>query len=147
LTRTRRRTARALVGVALATAIGVTGAGCGGDDFAHDARPADPSGVGAVVTPRDVSVSPSRIGAGTIELTASNQTSTTQRVRLRSERLAEGGSPLDQTTGPISPGGVATLKAGVDAGTYAVSASPRLGTARIVVGERRESAQDRDLQP
>ena len=109
--------------------------------------PRSPSRVGAVITPRGITASPSRFGAGTIELTASNQTEKSQRVRLRSDRLNSGGSPLEQTTGPISPGGVATLKADVDAGTYVLSASPRGGTTRIIVGEARESAQDRVLQP
>jgi len=143
--RARRRAPRAVVAAALAAATALTG--CGDDEFANDRRPAEPITVSAVITPRGVTVSPSRFGAGTIELTASNQTQTSQRVRLRSDRLAEGGGALVQTTGPISPGGVATLKADVDEGSYVVSASAKLGAARIVVGSARESAQDRVLQP
>ena len=143
-THARRRAPRAVVGAALAAAIL---AGCGGDEFANDERPAEPISVGAVITPRGITASPSRFGAGTIELKASNQTEKSQRVRLRSDRLSSGGSPLEQTTGPISPGGVATLKADVDPGTYVLSASPRGGATRIIVGAARESAQDRVLQP
>ena len=49
---------------------------------------------------------------------------TAQRLRLRSERLAPGGNELDQATGPISPGGVATLKADVDAGNAGGALEP-----------------------
>ena len=143
-THARRRTPRAVVGAAFAAAIL---AGCGGDEFANDERSAEPITVSAVITPRGISASPSRFGAGTIELKASNQTENAQRVRLRSDRWESGGSPLEQTTGPISPGGVATLKADVDAGTYVLSASPRGGTTQIIVGKARESTQDRALQP
>ena len=115
--------------------------GCGGEDFANDARPGDVVIVSAVITPRGVSVSPSRVGAGLIELRASNQTSRSQRVQLRSQRLASGGRPLAQTTGPISPGGVATLKAGVDEGTYTVTTrSAGAGPASLVVAAQRRSA-------
>ena len=97
--------------------------------------------ISAVITPRGVSVSPSRVGAGLIELRASNQTSRSQRVQLRSQRLASGGRPLAQTTGPISPGGVATLKAGVDEGTYTVTTrSAGAGPASLVVAAQRRSA-------
>lgn len=146
-THARRRTPRAVLVGALATAFAFTGAGCGEDEFANDRRPATPITVGVVVTPRGVTVSPSHFGAGTIELLASNQTGAAQRVRLRSERVTPGAGRLEQTTGPISPGGVATLKADVDPGTYVVSAAPKLGDARIIVGAPRESAQDRVLQP
>ena len=139
-----RRTPRVVVGAALAAALL---AGCGDDRFANDERAAEPITVGAVITPRGITASPSRFGAGAIELKASNQTETSQRVRLRSDRLKSGGRPLEQTTGPISPGGVATLTADVEPGTYVLSASPRGGATRIVVGKARESAQDRVLQP
>lgn len=138
---------RGVVGGAVAVALAMTGAGCGEEEFANEGSPAQPMSVGVVITPRGVTASPSRFGAGTIELMVSNQTGTAQRLRLRSERLAPGGSALDQTTGPISPGGVATLKADVDEGAYVASAAPRLAPASITVGAPRESAQDRVLQP
>ena len=106
----RRR--RAAVALALVAVLG----GCGGDEFANDPPPAPSIIVSAVVTAKGVTVSPARFGAGTVELLASNQTGRSQRVQLRSERLAAGGTPLAQTTGPISPGGTASLKAGLAAG-------------------------------
>jgi hypothetical protein len=123
-------------------------AGCGGEDFANDERPASTITVAAVVTVKDVTVSPARFGAGTIELLASNQTATSQRVELRSVRLEGGGARLAQSTGPINPGGAASLKADLAEGTYVVSASSSaIEPATIVVGSARAGGSDRLLQP
>ena len=135
---------RAAVALALAAGAG----GCGADDYAND--PPAPSAVtiGAVVTAKGVSVSPARLRAGTIELLASNQTRRSRRVQLRSVRLASGGTPLAQSTGPINPGGTASLKADLDVGTYVVSASSLAGPpATIVVAAARSGGSDRLLQP
>jgi hypothetical protein len=135
--------------LALALAATLAAAGCGGDDeFANELRPATPITIGAVITDKQVTATPSHFGAGTIELIVSNQTSTSQRLQLRSEHLARGGRTLAQSTGPINPGGTATLKAAVDEGSYVVSAgSPRIEPAALDVGPPRASAQDRLLQP
>ena len=53
------------------------------------------------------------LAVGAVAQILDNETATSQRVRLRSDRLSSGGSTLAQSTGPISPGGVATLKADV----------------------------------
>jgi hypothetical protein len=133
--------------VALVLVLGVSGCG-GGEDYTGDRPPAAAITVSAVISPTRVSLSPSRFGAGTIELLASNQTSTSQRLELRSVRLTAGGRPLVQRTGPMNPGGTASLKADVDAGAYVVSArSPPIEPARIAVGAPRASATHRLLQP
>jgi hypothetical protein len=145
----QRRTPRD-VAVALAIALAPTAGGCGGDEFANEPRPAAPIIVSAVITPREVSVSPSGVGAGMIELLASNQTATSQRLRLRlrSRRIAPGEKPLAQTTGPINPGDTASLKAEVGKGIYVVAtSSPAIDAARLAVGPARGSAKDRLLQP
>ncbi|MEA2219485.1 MAG: hypothetical protein QOJ35_2111 [Solirubrobacteraceae bacterium] len=145
LSAARRRPRRA-VALALGAALAV--GGCGGHDFANDPRPAAPITVSAVVTPKRVTGTPPRFGAGTIELLVSNQTATSQRLQLRSERLAPGGRTLAQTTGPINPGDTATLKLDVDEGTYLVSVrSARIEPAELRVGPPRASAQDQLLQP
>ncbi len=134
---------RTTVAIALVTAV----AGCG-DDFANDPRAAAESAVSAVVTVKGVTVSPPRLRAGAIELIASNQTTKSQRVQLRSVRLANGAAPLAQSTGPINPGGSASLKADLDEGTYVVSASGTdLEPASIIVAPARDSDSDRLLQP
>jgi hypothetical protein len=135
---------RAVVALALIPAI----AGCGGEDFANDERPATTLTVAVAVTVRDVTVAPARFGAGTIELLASNQTQRSQRVQLRSVRLAHGAERLAQSTGPINPGGAASLKADLGEGTYVVSvSSAAIEPATIVVGPRRAGGSDRLLQP
>jgi hypothetical protein len=138
---------RSAVAFALALALGA--GGCGSDDeLAGGRRPPAAITVSAVITPTRVSLSPARFGAGAIELVASNQTATSQRLQLRSGRLAAGGRPLVQRTGPINPGGTASLTADVDEGTYVVSArSPAIAPATIAVGAPRASAAHRLLQP
>lgn len=133
-------------GVALAVAFGL--AGCGGDDFANEERAPAPIILSAVVTPSDVTVSPSRIGAGTVELIASNLTSRSQQVTLSSRTLAGGGPPLRQRTGPINPGDTASLTADLREGTYRVTTgSQAIAPATIRVGAPRPSAKDTLLQP
>lgn len=135
-------------GVVVALALAPLLGGCGGEDFANAPRSATAITIGAVVTPKRVTVSPARFGAGTVELLASNQTATSQRVQLRSVRLAGGGTPLSQSTGPISPGGTASLKADLAEGDYLVSVrSSAIEPATVVAGTPRASGSDRLLQP
>jgi hypothetical protein len=137
------------VAVAAVVAFGVGVAGCGGDrEFANSPRPPMAITVSAAIAPSGVTVSPSRIAAATIELIASNQTTTSQRVTLRSRGRPTGGDRLEQSTGPINPGDTASLKADLSAGTYLVTArSDAIAPATIVVGPAREDGRDDLLQP
>jgi polygalacturonase len=143
----QRRMPRAAVAAFVALGFGV--AGCGGDgEFANSPRPAAAITVSAAILPARVTVSPSHFGAGTIELIASNQTATSQRVTLRSRRRPSGGATLEQSTGPINPGDTASLKADLTAGDYLVTArSDTIAPARIVVGAPRRDTGDGLLQP
>ena len=135
-------TARAVVVLAL----GVSG--CGGEDFANEQRPPPRITLSTTIAPQRVTVSPARFGAGPVALLVSNQTQTSQRLRLRSETLAAGGTRLDQTTGPIPRGGTTSLTADLDPGTYTVAASHGdVGSAALVVGPERPSAQNDLLAP
>jgi hypothetical protein len=146
-TRAQRRTLRGAVAATLVLTFAAPGCG-GGDDFANDPRGPAPITISAVISPRGVELSPQRLGAGPIELLASNQTQRSQRLQLRSRRVAEGGTTLAQTTGPINPGDTATLKADVGAGTYVVSVrSARIEPGQLVVTAARRAAQDRSLVP
>ncbi len=143
----RRMPRAALAALAL---LGVAIGGCGGgDDFANDARPAAPITVSAAISQGRVTVSPSRLAAGTIELIASNQTRTSQRVTLRSSGSGGGTEALEQTTGPINPGDTASLRADLRRGSYLVTArSSAIDPARLVVGAARSGAgADGLLQP
>lgn len=123
--------------------------GCGGDDeFANRERAPAPIILSAAITPRDITVSPSRIGAGTIELIASNLTSTSQQITLRSEMLSAGTAPLQQRTGPINPGDTASLTADLVQGTYRLTTRVgRQPSATIRVGPTRSGSSDGLLQP
>jgi hypothetical protein len=142
----QRRMPRAAVAAALALALAL--GGCGSDDdFANSPRPPTLITVSAAISTARVTVSPSRFGAGAIELIASNQTATSQRVTLRSRRRPGGREELEQSTGPINPGDTASLKADVSEGSYLVSArSTAIEPATIVVAAPRES-RDSLLQP
>jgi hypothetical protein len=135
--------------VAVFAALGLGAAGCGSDDeFANSPRPPAAITVSAAISPERVTVSPARIGAGTIELIASNQTTTSQRVTLRSRGRPSGGEQLVQSTGPINPGDTASLKADLSPGRYLVTAdSEAIAPATIVVGAAREDSEDGLLQP
>jgi len=134
--------------VGVAVALAFTASGCGDDDFANEPREPLPITVGTTVSPAHVSVSPSRFGAGPIELIASNQTGRSQRVTLRSESIKGNAEPLEQRTGPINPGDTTSLKATLAQGTYEVSAMSRaIAPATIRVGPPRKGARDQLLQP
>jgi hypothetical protein len=145
----QRRMPRAAVAVFAALGLGI--AGCGNDgEFANSPRPAAAITVSAAIAPGRVTVSPSRFGAGTIELIASNQTATSQRVTLRSRDRdrSGGGQQLEQSTGPINPGDTASLKANLASGRYLVTVrSDAIAPATIVVGAPRRDAGDGLLQP
>jgi hypothetical protein len=142
-----RRTPRTAAGVAVALAF--TLGACGADDeFANDERAPAPITLSAAITASNVTVSPSRLGAGSIELIASNLTSRSQRLTLRSRTLSDGGEPLEQRTGPINPGDTASLTADLAEGIYRVTTrSGAIAPATIRVGPARPSGKDALLQP
>ena len=147
---TRATALRRTSWAATATAVALTaGIGCGGDDeFANQQRAPAPITLSASITPRSITVSPSRIGAGTIELLASNLTSRSQRVTLRSAQRPLGAAPIEQRTGPINPGDTASLTADLAQGTYRVTTrSDARAPATILVGTPRPGATDSLLQP
>ena len=134
--------------VAVFAALGLGAAGCGSDDeFANGPRPPAAITVSAAISPESVTVSPARVGAGTIELIASNQTTTSQRVTLRSRGRPSGGEQLEQSTGPINPGDTASLRADLRAGRYLVTAGSEANAPATIVVGAREDAADGLLQP
>jgi hypothetical protein len=144
----QRRMPPAALAAAVALGLGIAGCGGGDDDFANDPRPAASITLSAAISPGRVTVSPARFGAGPVELIASNQTSISQRLTLRSSRVGRPGQALRQTTGPINPGDTASLKADLAAGDYLVTArSATIDPARIIVGPRRPGSRDELLQP
>ncbi|MGI8731014.1 MAG: hypothetical protein ACR2LK_13710 [Solirubrobacteraceae bacterium] len=135
--------------VASAIAIALLATGCGNEQQSQGGEPAQATRtISAVLAANRVTVSPASFPARTIELLISNQTSTSRSVELRSGRLAAGGSPLVQRTGPIPPGGTSTLTATVDEGSYKLSApGSGIDPATIAVSPPRENAIDRLIRP
>lgn len=122
-------------------------ASCGRqEDFANRPRPPAPINVSAYVSSDGISVSPDTFGGGPIVITVANQSETSQDVTLEGD--GPGRSDLAQSTGPINPGGTGQIKVLVEEGTYTLrTVGAGIEPATVSVGARRESAQNRVLQP
>lgn len=124
----------------------LTLAACGEDDFENEPRPPVPLAITGVVTEDEVTVSPSRFGAGPIVLTISNQTSRSHRIELQGQD--ESGTEISEITGPVNPQDTATIQQTLPPGEYQVSAnseSPRVSSIRpdtLTVGPPRPDASD-----
>jgi len=98
---------------------GVLFAGCGGSDkFQNKPRPPAPIQLTGVVTDKEVTISPKRVGAGPVILLVSNQTDKSHSITL------EGGGTTD-TVGPVNPLDTATLQSTLKPGTYTVKAGSK----------------------
>lgn len=129
--------------VAAITALSL--AACGQqDDFANNPRPPAPINVSAYVSEQSITVSPDSFGGGPIVVTVTNQSEESQETIVESD----GSSRLKQSSGPINPGDTGQIKVLVKQGTYTLrTASGTVEPATMTVGEQRESAQNRVLQP
>jgi hypothetical protein len=144
----QRRTPKAVAAMAAICVLGVAAAGCGSDDdYKNELRPPSPIIVTAAIARDHVTISPREFGAGPISLIVTNQTDDTQQVTLETSDTG-GGRGLTQQTGPINPSDTATLQADIPEGTYEVGvAAAGIRPAKLVVGEKRPSAQNDLLQP
>lgn len=104
------RRAGALVAVAAALV-----AGCGDEDFENEPRPPVPVGLTGVINSDEVNVSPTRVGAGPVVITVSNQTQRPRMITLEGETLVA-------EEGPIDPGDTATIQRTLSPGSYEVRA-------------------------
>jgi hypothetical protein len=137
-----------VVAAPLACVAALAATGCGSDDdYKNELRPPSPIVVTAAVSKEAVSISPAKFGAGPISLIVTNQTDDTQQVTLETSNTS--GSPgITQQTGPINPSDTATLQADIPQGTYELGVrGAAIKPAKLVVGEKRESAQNDLLQP
>jgi hypothetical protein len=133
------------VSLFLASAILV--AGCGGSDkFKNDPRPPTPVQLTGVVTDKQVTISPKRVGAGPVILIVSNQTDAARTITL------EGGGTTD-TVGPVPPLDTAQVQSTLKPGTYTVKAGSEKATTKeiapgtLTVGEDRSSSSNQLLLP
>jgi hypothetical protein len=125
-------------------------AACGsGADYANADRPPPPVSVSIAVTSERVAVSPDRLGAGPVVLLIANESGRSRDVTLTGPR--GGGRSCvadDASSGPINAEGAARISLPLVEGTCVVGvADGSLRPARLVVGPKRESAQQELLQP
>lgn len=121
-------------------------AGCGDDDFANDPRPPITLELTGVIRDDAVRVSPSRIGAGPVLITISNQTKRVHTVILDGESLR-------RQEGPVAPGATATIERTLAPGSYEVRAGTEqalpkeIAPAVLEIGEQRRNSNNDVLLP
>jgi hypothetical protein len=133
--------------VASAVLVVVALAGCGGGkQFANEPRPPVPLQLTGVITQSRVTISPSKVGAGPVVITVSNQTN-------QSRTLTLDGQGTQDTVGPINPLDTAQLQKTLKPGRYVVKVGSEAATAKqiapatLVIGKERPSAADKVLLP
>jgi hypothetical protein len=133
--------------VSLLVAGAILVAGCGGSSkFENKPRPPTPVQLTGVVTDKQVTVSPKRVGAGPVILLVSNQTDSAHTITL------EGGGTTD-TVGPINPLDTAMLQQTLKPGTYTVKAGSKQAATKeikpgtLTVGQSRPSSSNQLLLP
>jgi hypothetical protein len=132
--------ARAMTAAVLT--VGVVVAGCGEEDFANEPRPPVPVELTGVVQDDAVTISPSRIGAGPVMITISNQTQHDTTITLE-------GTSTRTRVGPVEPLDTTTIQRTLDPGRYEVRAGSKVALRREIrpaeleIGrERRSSSND-----
>lgn len=136
-----RRAMLLIAAIALVPALG-----CGNDDFRDDPRAPVPTVLTGVIKPDKLIVSPSKVGAGPVEITISNQTNEAHTVTLE-------GASVEERVGPVNPQDVARIQKTLERGTYEVRAGAEqaavkeIAPARITVGKARAESNRRVLLP
>jgi hypothetical protein len=134
---------RACAGLAIAAAIV---AGCGEDDFKNEARAPVREALTGVIQDDKVTVSPSKLGAGPVEITISNQTNADHTVTLEGESIVE-------RQGPVSPGDTVTIQKTLAQGNYEVKAGSEKAVPREIrpavlkIGRDRKNSNNELLLP
>ena len=134
---------RAFTGLAVAAAIV---AGCGEEDFKNEARAPVREALTGVIQDDKVTVSPSKLGAGPVEITISNQTKADHTVTLEGESIVE-------RQGPVAPGATLTIQKTLTRGNYEVKAGSEKAVPREIrpailrIGKERENSNNDLLLP
>jgi hypothetical protein len=134
-------------------------AGCGSTGhFANQPRPPAPVNLTVYINDQKVSVSPSRVGAGPVQLIVTNQATNAESLTVAA--AANSSSQPLADTGPISPQGTASVTVDLappgdytvgiaSSGTTQAAASAPTGIqpAVVHVGRKRQSSSSQLLQP
>jgi hypothetical protein len=121
-------------------------AGCGQEDFKNEARAPIRLALTGVIQDDAVTVSPSKLGAGPVEITISNQTDAVHSITL------EGQSTVDRA-GSVQPGDTATIQKTLEPGSYEVKAgsskavSKEIRPAVLRIGRERKNSNNDVLLP
>jgi hypothetical protein len=134
---------RACAGLAVAAALL---AGCGEEDFKNEARAPIREALTGVIQDDAVTVSPSKLGAGPVEITISNQTDASHSITLEGESIVE-------REGPVAPGDTATIQKTLAPGSYEVKAGTEkavrteIRPAVLTIGKERKNSNNDLLLP
>jgi hypothetical protein len=134
---------RACAATALAAALF---AGCGGEDFKNEARAPIREALTGVIQDDEVTVSPSKLGAGPVEITISNQTNAAHSITLEGESIVE-------RQGPVEPGDTTTIQKTLEPGSYEVKAGSAKAVRREIrpavleIGKERKNSNNDVLLP
>ena len=121
-------------------------AGCGEDDFENKARAPVREALTGVIQDDEVTVSPSKIGAGPVEITISNQTDSKHSITLEGQSIIERG-------GSVGPGDTATIQKTLEPGSYEVRAGSEkavrqeIQPAVLEIGKKRKNSNNELLLP
>jgi hypothetical protein len=121
--------------------------GCGGGgDFKNEPRPAVPIQLTGVITNKEVTVSPNKLGAGPIVLLISNETNQAHTVTLI-------GPKVNTKIESVNPQDVGKIQATLLPGQYTVSAGSShavkrpIKDARLSIGAPRPNSSSKVLLP
>ena len=134
---------RACTGLAIAAVIV---AGCGDEDFKNEARAPIREALTGVIQNDKVTVSQSKIGAGPVEITISNQTKADHTVTLEGESIVE-------RQGPVAPGDTLSIQKTLTQGSYEVKAGSEKAVPREIrpavlrIGKERKNSNNDLLLP
>jgi hypothetical protein len=135
--------ATACAGLAIAA---VFFGGCGEEDFENQARAPVRVALTGVIQDDEVTVSPSKVGAGPVEITISNQTDAPHSVTLEGESIVE-------RSDAVQPGGTATIQKTLSPGSYEVKAGSEKAVPREIrpavleIGRKRRNSNNELLLP
>jgi hypothetical protein len=136
----RRACVLLVAGAAVATA------GCGTKDFQNKPRPPVPLELTGVIQDKKVTISPSKVGAGPVVITVSNQTKAAHTLTLE-------GDSTQERVGPINPLDTATIQSDLKQGTYEVKAGSsravahEIKPAQLTISKERKTSSNDVLQP
>lgn len=121
--------------------------GCGSSEYANNPRPPRPLNVGALISGKRVSISPTTIGGGPVTIVVTNQSRVSQTLLMRGAEDADPCTARIASTGPINPQGTASFKVDVHEGACTLTATGSVLPARLVVGTQRPTSQNDLLLP